>query len=526
MTMRGIAIDLQAVTDLFTKLSSDVDVGLVPDGERAALGVGCGARFGTGFAALDVQGHVKASNVAFSGAISRYVGNLHAHVANARALLASVEQVLKNYRSADGVAAALATATMSRSGEYSDEATAASATALADGVTSSLTPPPLPSATVLESSEIAWGKAFDVQRMKDILFRDNLGEAWSQVSALRLLGQALENHYRRILELRPKLASIWPAGASITAAEAQTKLDDHAKAVWQDALCAQTTAKTLDGIVSAITTARTKIAPIHDRWQTVTVDFVPNDWNPAAMALNKQGRQVMKELDATVADLRTQIYWPNEAWVDRSGPDGTRVISGASESNPSSAPERRASARRHAGGLRPVPPAPGVNPAEGPGLASGTTPIGVSPGTPPSTLPVPPGLISEAPFGGAWVLPSSSTSAYGRLLPIRGNTYTTPGMANANVGSRVPGVSGTNPSGMMGVPMSGYGGGAAAPGAISRQRMATEQWEVEEGVPPVIGETGPFFLEEDEEVDDEQRIREDFEDWYNRYMLPWNEGPQ
>ncbi|NUT19438.1 MAG: hypothetical protein HOV77_09640 [Hamadaea sp.] len=511
------------MTDLFTKLSSDVDVGLVPDGERAALGVGCGARFGTGFAALDVQGHVKASNVAFTGAVSRYVGNLHVHVANARALLASVEQVLKNYRSVDGVAAALATSTMTRSGEYSDESTSSSVTALADGATSNLAPPPLPSATVLESTEIAWGRAFDVQRMKDILFRDDLNEAWNQVSALRLLGHALENHYRRILELRPKLAAIWPASASITAAEAQTKLDDHAKSVWQDALCAQTTAKTLDGIVSAIATARTKIAPIHDRWQTVTVDFVPNDWNPAAVALNKQGRQVMKELDSTVADLRTQIYWPAAANHNIQDPGTTRVISDETNSGTPTSPR---SGKTHAAtsalpSSKPVPPLPGFSPSEGPALAGGTGSVGVTPITPPSTLPVPPGIVATTPYGGAWILPSPATSSTGRLLPFGGQPSGSVGGLGAQ--GRSLGSGATGSPGMMGYPMGSPGAAGAGSGIASRQRMATEQWQVDEGVPPVIGEMGPFFVEE-AEIEEEDHLRQDFEDWYNRYMLPWNEG--
>jgi hypothetical protein len=76
---------------------------------------------------------------------------------------------------------------------------------------------------------------------------------------------------------------------------------------------------------------------------------------------------------------------------------------------------------------------------------------------------------------------------------------------------------------MMSVPVGGYGAGSSAAGAPNRQRMATEQWEIEEGVPPVIGEMGPFFVEP-EEVDEDERLRVEFEGWYNRLMLPWNEG--
>jgi len=101
MTTQGIAIDLQAVTDLFSKLSADVDAGFAPDGERAVLGVGCGARFGTGFQGLQGTSEVQAGATAFAGAASRYTSNVLQHIANARGLMAKVEEVLGRYRSAD-----------------------------------------------------------------------------------------------------------------------------------------------------------------------------------------------------------------------------------------------------------------------------------------------------------------------------------------------------------------------------------------------------------------------------------------
>ncbi|MCP2326266.1 hypothetical protein HDA40_004773 [Hamadaea flava] len=521
MTVRGIAIDLQAVTDLFTKLSSDVDVGLVPDGERAALGVGCGARFGTGFAALDVQGHVKASNVAFTLASTRYVDNLKSHLANARGLMASVEKVLTNYRSVDKVAAVLATSAMTRSAEFSDESTSSNTGIVGTGVATTLPQPPLPRAPEFASVDVAWGTAYDVQRMKDILFRDDIKESWNQVGALRLLGQALENHYRRFLELRPKLAEVWPVDGSPTAAEAQARIDEHARAVWQDAICAQTTAKALDGIVAAIAKAREKMLPLHERWQTVTTDFMPEAFDHAAQELNVRGREVMKELDATVGDLRTQIYFP----------ETTRQVKGELDEPPEETFDPRRSGpepspdSEDVGGSRqslqrPVPPIPGVPPGDGPVLSGGVPPVGISPSTPPSTLPVPPGVMSEAPYGGAWVLPGPATSTFRQNLPVGGVVAASPAVGFRNRAS-VAGTAGS--SGMMSVPVGGYGGGAAASEGSGRQKMATEQWEVAEGVPPVIGEAGPFF-EEEKEPDDEQRMRQEFEDWYNRTMLPWTEG--
>jgi len=429
---------------------------------------------------------------------------------------------------ADAVAAVLTSSAMTRTGEYADESTSASAASVSGGVETTLTPPPLPRPPEFTSQCIAWGTAYDVQRMHDILRRDDLDEAWSQVGALRLLGQTLEGHYRRVLELRPKLAESWPAGGSMTAGEAQHQLDEHAKAVWQDAVCAQTTAKSLDGIVSAISQAREKMTPLYDRWRSVTKDFIPEDFDHAAKQLNVQGRQVMQELDTTVADLRTQIYWPEMAQQSLGDPESSRVISGSSTSGGSSS-STSTTGEAVGGGpsssSRPVPPIPGRNTVEGPVLSGGVTPVGVSASTPPSTLPIPPGVLPGAPNGGAWVLPSPITGAAGRLLPAPGRGST--GMAASTSGAlgaaaRTAASSARGASGMMGVPVGSYGGAAGSGAGSNRQRMATEQWEVSHGGPPVIGEAGPF-LQEEEPQDEAEAAREEFEDWYNRVALPWNE---
>ena len=528
MTTQGIAIDLQAVTDLFSKLSADVDAGFAPDGERAVLGVGCGARFGAGFEGLRGTSEVQAGATAFAGASSRYTSNVLQHIANARGLLAKVEEVLRRYRSADAVAAALTSSAMTRTGEYADESTSASAATVSGGVETTLPPPPLPRPPEFSSQSIAWGIAYDVQRMHDILRREDLDEAWSQVGALRLLGQTLEGHYRRILELRPKIAESWPAGGSVTAEDAQRQLDEHAKAVWQDAVCAQTTAKSLDGIVSAISQAREKMTPLYDRWRSVTKDFVPENFDHAAEELNMQGRQVMQELDTTVADLRTQIYWPESTRLLITEPGTGKVISeSAPPSGPSatsSVPDSQAGGPASGSGPsspRPVPPVPGFNPVEGPVLSGGVNPVGVSSNAPPSTLPIPPGLLPNAPNGGAWVLPSPITGSTGRLLPAPGRVpMASPSGAFGAVG-RAATAGATAPSGMMGVPVGGYGAGGSS--GASRQRMATEQWEISHGVPPVIGEAGPF-REEEEPKEEAEAAREEFEDWYNRVALPWEES--
>lgn len=522
MSTQGIAIDLEAVTALFQALSSDVDAGLVPDGDRAAAGIGAGARFGAGFDGLPGVSEVKAGATLFARGTGLYTGNLAKHVANARQQVAAIEQILRNYRGVDEVGASLASAAMTRTGQYSDESTSASSIAVPSGVAETLKPPPLPRPPSQAAECLAWGDAFDVPRMMSILYRDHLADAWEQVAAVRLLGQALEGHYRRILAIRPKLADSWPTSHSTTAAQAQTKLDAHAKAVWQDAVCAQNTARALDGIVSALEQARAKMLPLHEDWQRVTTDFVPEQFDGRAADLNESGRQIMVELENAVRDHRTQIYWP-ESIVDVRTQNPEKIGQISSEPAVTTGSSTTTSNETSSSSVqRPVPPIPGASPVDGPGLAGGKPPVGVSPDTPPSTLPIPPGRYPGLPNGGAWVLPGPTVGTVARVLPAPGRTTGTGmGTSTGTAGSVRGGTAGA--TGMMGYPMAGGYGAPGSAGSPARQRMGTEQWEVAKGVPPQIGDTGPFFEEEpDPEAERARAAIDDFEDWYANVAMPWN----
>ncbi|NUT35698.1 MAG: hypothetical protein HOV79_21800, partial [Hamadaea sp.] len=170
MSTHGIAIDLEAVTALFRALSSDVDAGLAPDGGKAAVGIGEGARFGAGFDGLPGMSEVKAGATLFAGSTRLYTGNLAKHVANVREQISIIERILTSYRESDSVGATLAAAAMMRSGQYSDESTSATETTLPAGVAQSLPLPPLPRPPTQATECLAWGEAYDVPRMVSILF--------------------------------------------------------------------------------------------------------------------------------------------------------------------------------------------------------------------------------------------------------------------------------------------------------------------------------------------------------------------
>jgi hypothetical protein len=72
-------------------------------------------------------------------------------------------------------------------------------------------------------------------------------------------------------------------------------------------------------------------------------------------------------------------------------------------------------------------------------------------------------------------------------------------------------------SGIYGMP--GLGGGSRENTTAYRQRMATEQWEVAVGVPPVIKPSEPSVPDDTQTQVDEEKER--FEEWYREISEPW-----
>jgi hypothetical protein len=538
VTSSHIAINLQAVTSLFSALRSDVDAGLVPDSMRACGAVGDRARFGD----RSPGGHVKTGAVATTLTTAAYATNVGVHLKNARNLIAAVERILANYRSSDEVASTMATSAMMESNEFPDESTSATATALPAGFVGPIASPRLPPQPTYQVDDMRW-LAFDVPRLWSVLKDEGAPQAWEQVMAYRKLGEVLEGHYRRLLAMRPNLAEAWPTGGSTSAQEFHTLFDDHAKAVWADAVCAQTTATGLEGVIKALTEARDQIKPMYESWQNVTTDYYPEWWDAAAAKLNDRAREVMTKMEAAVADHRTNIILPvavaplgvvdDKIFISQPAPTtanasgelGTKPlianslgkannVGGPSSSYVMPAPIGWSTSNS-------IPPIPGVHPIGSPVLSGGTFPVGISPTTPPSVLPVSPGVLAEAPNGGLWVLPGPGVGSSGRLLAksnpravSAGNLAPTP----------IRGAAGIAPANsLVGVPLGGSpGGGSATPGD-RRGRMATEQWEVAKGVPSVIGER-----EDSDEPDamqsDEEGAQVEFDQWFARLAMPWSEA--
>ncbi|MEV6968615.1 hypothetical protein AB0M47_26220 [Hamadaea sp. NPDC051192] len=512
--MGDFRIDLQAFAALIAALNADVAQGLAPGASRAMESLGAELVSG----ARSPSGEISAARAAIQDAAQMFLANVPAHLANADALLKAAEKVFSHYRETDILSQAelqRVTAASVAAGEPADESTSANAGSnLSSEFIGPLPASQIPDQIPYPGFCLNW-KAYDVPRIWSMVKDEGSRAVWAQIDAYRRLADALEAQYRRMLVLRDQLSAVWTGQA---AAQFLAAWDKHAAALGEDALCASRTTGALVGLAQSLTRARAKIEPIYAEWRSVTHDWTPEWWDSAAAKANDKAQLVMRQTDAAIADHRSTITVPRATptFYEVGTPlstdpttDGGSTFRGKDEtSQPASKPTTRL-----------VPPVPNTNPVvdNGPELTGTPLPVAVSPSTPPSVLPIPPGVCELAPGGGAYVLPGPWVRS-GRILPMPvpptstafgGRTHGAAGAAGVGRGGA--------PNGMMvgaaGAPMSGQSG----EGGRKRQRMGTEEWEVAQGVPPVIGS-----VEDLPQVEEAAPPEEDaFDRWFTQLASPW-----
>ena len=504
----GIRVDLTALTGVLTDLRRDVDQGLTPSTHGATGDLGDAACFGGSSASGEVI--AGATDVSYAASIAGH--NVGVHIENAYAIATMIEFAVTGYRLADAVV----------SEDFSTVSNAPVGSVPASTV-AGLTPvfvgplpaPKIPSQALTQSPHALNWESFDTPRIWTMVSGEVSDAAWRQMRAFRLLSEALSDQHRRMLALRERLVEAWtPQGAAV---EVLARWDSLTAALESDSMCAYMTAKAMEGILEALSEAREKIVRFNDTWTNVTTDYLPEWWDHKAELTNEKARIAMLGAERAVADHRRRIAVPSLAATllddsddggDRNPSDGGGGDSGKS-TDEKSPPPRRPLARGFDASI--PPPLPGLSPTlDGPGLAGSPSPVGVSAATPPSTLPIPPGVSELAPGGGAYILPNRWLTD-GRVLSMPGSKPSAPG----NVRSGIAGQPGGVP-GMIGVP--GWAGGSRA--GEPTKRIATEQWEVAVGVPPVIKPPEVPDVEERREVEVDEEL-ERFREWYRELSMPW-----
>jgi len=371
----------------------------------------------------------------------------------------------------------------------------------------------LPEQPAFKTWRVDW-TGWDVPRIWDIVRADKYETGFEQVRGFAQLSQLLYEYYKQLRLRRNDIANAWE---SPVAELLLTRMDGFAGSLLSEANCARTTASGLHGILETFVKAKAEVGKLHDDWNRVTGDWVPEWWDNAAADLNTKAQEIMRKTDDAVSDYRKQIIVPRP--FDPS-------IGGAPPPPPPPEGEEP-----DVGPV--VPPIPGYRPVIGEvpefgpeleGLvqaqaASVPRFVDAVPGTPVSMLPIPPGS-PYAPFGGAYVLPGPGVGRAGYVVPMPppgggsgragGGTLMRPSAAPAGAGGAV--------AGMMPMPM-GPMGPAGGPGHGSHiYRRRSETWEVAKGVPPLI-----------EPVDDDTFVpdrpspkqEEAFHDWFTDLAYPW-----
>ncbi|MBV1855290.1 hypothetical protein [Catellatospora tritici] len=358
-----------------------------------------------------------------------------------------------------------------------------------------------------------WG-AFDVPRMWDSVRTEDDPLAWKQAQGWESLGQLLAEHHDRLVRMRNSLIDVWDPERSPAADEFFSFLDRLILAMRENAYAAVGTARGLDGVLSALKTAKEQVAPLKEQWDSVTSDWLPEWWDHAAEKLNDQARQAMTDAEVAVADHRRRIIVPQiyDYHEAQSGPEkevdeGDGGDKGQRTGGPTPVRVSRPSG---------PPPVPGYDPVTpgGPDLEALPPPVPAVPGSPVSVLPVPPGN-PYAPGGGAYVLPGPGVGQGGWIapMPVPGAT----GFAQSAGGSG----RGAASAGMM--PFASPVGGPSPQGGRGSGRAGRRDmlWHVEQGVPAVIEGLPPASVPATR--DEVAAQDEAFVDWFADVATPWSQ---
>lgn len=525
----GISVDLAALSGLLSELRRDVDKALSPSTRDTAHELGDTARFGGACASGEVI--ASATDVSYAASIAAY--NVGVHVDNAYAIAGALGFAVTGYAAVDAVAGETFGAhahAHANAGALAGSSSAGGPDGLTPVFVGPLPAPKIPIQELQPTPYALRWKSFDTPRMWTMVAGEASAEAWAQMHAFRRLSDLLNDQHRRMLALRERLVTAWtPRGAG---AEMLAVWDKHATALASDSMCAYLTAKAMEGILQTLNDAQIKMSRLNDRWRHITTDFVPEGWDHAAEETNKKARVVMIEAEKAVADYRKGVAVPDRAEriihadegviVDGGGRNGDGRQTNGDDGTTSSSAEGKGRDETQVprkGGRVVVPSLPGTSPVvDSPELAGGPQPVRVSPSTPPSLLPIPPRVSDVAPGGGAYILPGS-WSGGGRVLPM---PYSSSANSANAYGRQVgPGVGSPGMFGMPGVP----GAAAGARETSNRQRMATEQWEVAKGVPPVIEPPKSTAEDPSEDAPTDEELA-DYEKWYERVSAPWRLPPE
>jgi hypothetical protein len=341
---------------------------------------------------------------------------------------------------------------------------------------------------------------YDVPKLAEFLDED-LSAAWSQARTWTQTQELVSSHRDVLRRTRDSLARAWSPERSPAARAFFAVIDELVASMDEMQDIAVTNGASLRGILTSLAAARNTVDGLHEQWKaTEAVELPKGEYYDGSfkLDLNQQAQSTMRATDQAVIEYYPYLSAPTPYQPPRrADPPWTPVPADSGGSGAGGGPRGRAGPRPPA--IPPVPPLARPGSSEPSPVLSGSptgppggAPSG-SPGSPGgSGAPLAPGATPPDPAGGSWFVATPAGRAL-RAGGVIGEPDPPVGRTGQARGSGVAG--GASPEdgstravgpvgGMLGGPV---GGGTAG---VRRERRRTlpsdTEWEVREGVPPVL----------------------------------------
>ncbi len=154
-----------------------------------------------------------------------------------------------------------------------------------------------------------WGQ-YNLPAIWEMIKDENACSGADRVLSWDTLSQQIRDQHERLLAAQEKLAEAWPPEKSASASAFQAQVTILATNMNETLISAEDTRVGLQGIVNAIATAQSTLAPLVQQRQTVSDDLTPRFIDHAEDEFDHQGQQAMRVAEAAIADHSAQINAP------------------------------------------------------------------------------------------------------------------------------------------------------------------------------------------------------------------------
>ncbi len=315
-----------------------------------------------------------------------------------------------------------------------------------------------------------WGR-YNLPALWAMIKDENACSGADRVLSWNILSQQIRDQRERLLAAQDKLAEAWPPEKNASALIFQDQVTRLANHMNETLISAEDTRVGLQGIIDAIATAQSTLAPLVQQRQAASDDFIPRFIDHAEDDFDRQAQQAMRVAEAAIADHSTQIN-PPELYILKP------AVFGNSTSLPLGASTSDSSGSGTSGSHRDISltavPVPVPVPHHPPHIEAGTTSSSPNGGS--RSAPIP-GIGGAPVLTGVRPIPPSTTAGTGGNGA--GRSVTPPaGPAVGGVGNGA--AAGVVIGGAAGLGMGGSAGGRFPAGAVIGAR---EQVPMRRGLP-------------------------------------------